>query len=668
MKTQAPTIVLIENDQITLDLYQRELSKSFTVLAFTETKAVLDIIANQDIQAVVIEPEIHYRRGWELIHSIHIAFPNRFIPVIVCSTRDTDDLDFAGEVTKHLTKPVLPNILRKQILEILVRNEERQRLLMSNDSPFLQNLRILADCYDTHVPNPWVQENQFITLSPIHTELPSFTQARGTLPNPFWDNHASVMACYWRAWELAFSNLKQPTLENDFVANYCDTAFNGNLFMWDSSFITCFGLYGRQAFNFQQTLDNFYRKQHTDGFICREISEADGQDCFHRFDPSSTGPDVLAWAEWNHYIKTGDHHRLEAVFPCLVAYHQWLRTYRTWQDGSYWSTGWGSGMDNLPRIKNGDHVNWGNGHMTWVDATFQAILSGKILLRMAALLKREADLLDIQREVEHLIDYSNTHLWNERLNFYCDRFADGELSTVKHIGAYWALLAECTPEMHVPKLVAHLENPDEFNRVHRIPALSADDQDYSSTGDYWCGGVWAPTNYMVLKGLGSIGQDGLAHEIAKNHLDNVVRVFESEDTHWTGAEQFRQYFHLTNLEFDDKHTLWENYAPDTIAPGGHSKPGYVGWTGLPPIAVLLEDVFGIVPDAILNQITWHIRLLDEHGVRHYPFGSNGLLDLKCNRRNSQLDRPSIEIHSNIPLTLDVIWEGGTYTLNVEKEL
>ena len=61
MKLQAPAIVLIENDEVTLDLYQRELGKSFTVFGFTETNDVLAIIANQDIRAVVIEPEIQAR-------------------------------------------------------------------------------------------------------------------------------------------------------------------------------------------------------------------------------------------------------------------------------------------------------------------------------------------------------------------------------------------------------------------------------------------------------------------------------------------------------------------------------------------------------------------------------------------------------------------------------
>jgi hypothetical protein len=536
-----------------------------------------------------------------------------------------------------------------------------------NDSPFYQSPKPNPERYDTHVANAWVSENQFISMALDRADLPSLSQAQEALPYPFWAGHKAVSDCYWRAWELAFSNLKRPTPENDFAANYCDTAFNGNLFMWDSAFITCFGVYGRGAFNFQRTLDTFYRKQHLDGFICREISETDGQDTFPRFDPSSTGPNVLAWAEWNYFLKSGDRHRLETVFPPLVAYHHWMRKYRTWPDGSYWSTGWGQGMDNLPRVRGDEHINWDNGHLTWVDATFQAILSAKVLLQIATLLGREAEVEDLDDELERLKEYSNHHLWNDENKFYCDRTPNGKLSPMKHIGAYWALLAGCVPADRIHSFVAHLENPSEFKRAHRIPALSADDPAYSSTGDYWCGGVWAPTNYMVLKGLDASGQEGLAHEIAKNHLENVVQVFESDDTPWLGADQFRQYFHLTDLNYDDKHTLWENYAPDVIKPGSHSKPGYVGWTGVPPIAVLLEDVFGLSQDAVSNRLTWHVRLLEEHGVNRYPFGSNGVLDLKCNRRISQDDQPSIEIHSNAPFTLEVIWKGGTDIVNIEKE-
>jgi hypothetical protein len=536
-----------------------------------------------------------------------------------------------------------------------------------NDSPFLDNPRPASERYDTHVRNAWVNDNQFISKPPDRTELPGYLQARKILPDPFWAGHRATIDCYWRAWELAFANLKEPTPENDFAANYCDTAFNGNLFMWDSSFVTCFGSYARRAFNFQNTLDNFYRKQHTDGFICREISETDGEDTFHRFDPSSTGPNVMAWAEWNYYLKTGDQRRLELVFPALIAYHQWCRTYRSWPDGSYWSTGWGSGMDNLPRVMGYEDVPFVNGHMTWVDATLQALLSARLLLQIATRIGRESDVPDLRQEVELLEAYANQYLWNELISFYCDRFAGGELSPMKHIGAYWSLLAGCVPAERMAGLLAHLENPAEFNRLHRAPALSADDPSYSGTGGYWCGGVWAPTNFMVLKGLDEVGRRDLAHQIALNHLSNVVQVFESDDTPWTGAEQFRRFFHLENLKIDDKHTLWEDYAADAVAPNGHAKPGYVGWTGLPPIAVLLEDVFGLTPDAPANRLTWDIRLLEEHGVNRYPFGPSGILDLICHPRGSGLERPSIEFHSNIPLKLEMIWEGGREIIDIEKE-
>ena len=91
--------------------------------------------------------------------------------------------------------------------------------------------------------------------------------------------------------------------------------------MWDSSFMTMFGRYGSRAFNFQRTLDNFYSRQHADGFICREIAIGDGTDRFERFDPSSTGPNLMPWAEWEYYLHFQDKERLASVFPGPAGLH-----------------------------------------------------------------------------------------------------------------------------------------------------------------------------------------------------------------------------------------------------------------------------------------------------------------------------------------------------------
>jgi response regulator RpfG family c-di-GMP phosphodiesterase len=114
-----PAIVLIERDAITLELYQRELRKSFMVFAFTELMGVLEVVKSKDIQAIIIEPEIESGKGWELIHTIYETLPDRFIPVIVCSTCDTHPFGLTGEFTKYLTKPVLPQTLKEKTLEIV---------------------------------------------------------------------------------------------------------------------------------------------------------------------------------------------------------------------------------------------------------------------------------------------------------------------------------------------------------------------------------------------------------------------------------------------------------------------------------------------------------------------------------------------------------------------
>ena len=187
-------------------------------------------------------------------------------------------------------------------------------------------------------------------MPPEDVPAPSFDEAWDSLPVPIWEGHAGTIDCYRKVWELAFANVRRPEPGSGFVSNFIDTAFNDCLFMWDSAFILLFARYGRRAFDFQRTLDNLYASQHPDGFICREIGTLDGRDRFERFDATSTGPNVMPWTEWEHYGDTADRGRLARVFPALVSYHRWLRRHRTWRDGTYWTSGLGSGMDNQPRF------------------------------------------------------------------------------------------------------------------------------------------------------------------------------------------------------------------------------------------------------------------------------------------------------------------------------
>src|SRR4030095_6771161 len=207
--------------------------------------------------------------------------------------------------------------------------------------------------------------------------------------------------------------------------------------------------------------------------------------------------------------------------------------------------------------------------------------------------------------------------------FYCDRAGSGALNRVKSVGAYWGLLAGVGPGARGGAVPG-------APRRHR-----AVQPDYDPRGGYWRGSVWAPTTYMVLRGLTEVGRDALAHEIARNHLDNVVAVFEK-----TG-------------------TLHENYAPESATPGTPSKPDFVGWTGLPPIAVLLEYVLGLRPDAAARRLLWDVRLTDAHGVKRYPLGPDVSIDLACAARRAPTDPPRLDATASAPVDLEIRWAGGS---------
>jgi hypothetical protein len=503
-------------------------------------------------------------------------------------------------------------------------------------------LYVTDPTFQCYVRQALVEQNVFREMTADASPLPAFDSARPFLPVPLWEGHAAVIDCYWRAWQLACGNLRPPTSANGFVANFIDTAFNGHLFLWDSVFILMFGRYGSRAFDFQRTLDNLYAKQHPDGFICREIDIATGLDCFHRHDPSSTGPNVLAWSEWEYYLNHGDRERLLRVFPVLLAYHRWMRDYRTWPDGTYWSTGWACGMDNQPRVPAPYSPEFSHAHQTWLDACLQAVLSARLLLRIAETLGQSDEVDDLRSESDFLAVMINERMWSDETGFYHDLRRGGALNTdVLSIGAYWALLAEIVPADRLDRFVAHLDDPRTFNRPHRVPSLAASHPAYDAKGGYWLGAIWPSTQYMVLRGLDHIGRRDLAHAIGLNHVQNVTRVYEQ-----TG-------------------TLCENYAPERPAPGDPARPDFVGWAGIGPIAVLFEHVFGIRPTSHRHRLTWDVRLLEQHGIGNYPLGPSASADLLCHARPDAAAKPRIDValHGVASLTIDIHWPGGSFVID-----
>ena len=89
-----------------------------------------------------------------------------------------------------------------------------------------------------------------------------------------------------------------------------------------------------------------------------------------------------------------------------------------------------------------------------------------------------------------------------------------------------------------------------------------------------------------------------------------------------------------------------------------ARKDFVGWTGLPPIAELIEYIFGIRADMEEGRMTIDVHLTDGYGIDRYPLGENGQVSIKVAKRNSTSDRPKVTIKTDIPFKVTLIWGDG----------
>lgn len=461
------------------------------------------------------------------------------------------------------------------------------------------------------------------------------------LPVPILEKSPRLVNLYWKAWSIALGKVRKPRPGSHFVSDYMDEGFSDNIFQWDTCFMVMFGRYGQDALPGVKSFDNFYARQHEDGFIDREIRETDGTDYWGPNHNNSINPPLYSWAEWETYKITGDAERLKRSFPHLKKYYKWIRANRRLPSGLYWTTDLASGMDNSPRnVPDGMSSDLSYGY-SWVDLTAQQALNAWELWRIAELIGNKADaeyFLGERHDLEKLV---NDNFWDEKTGMYYDLNAKGKLTRIKTIASFWPMLAGIVPPARAKRLVEnHLMNKREFWRPHPFPTLSFDNMLYNYGGGYWRGAVWAPTEYMIIRGLENYGYEDLATEAVERHLKNMSDVFLV-----TG-------------------TIYENYAPEMAAKGSPAMGDFVGWSGIGPIAMLIENIIGLRADAPNDSLAWRLRRTDRHGIEKFHFGDNHV-SIVAEARDSATAPISISVKTDSPFVLAVDLPQGMHAFNVK---
>ena len=450
---------------------------------------------------------------------------------------------------------------------------------------------------------------------------------RGKLPEPVVEAHPGWVALYYAAWRIA--DVKMSKYADQFMF---DTAFTkGRIWMWDTVWISHFGVYVQDAnpriTNPMHGHDLFYGVQRADGCI-PHVWDATGSHDWGVHNP------IFTLGELNAYRHTGDKSRLLRALPVLDRFYFYLKgKYRT-PDGLYRSFDWNNGMDNRPSPG------------VSIDSTCeQAMVAGhlKEISEIVGDKERATRFGDEHLSLKKLI---NDRMWYQGDNFYVDCNNQGQPDNVWSVASYWALLSKVAPAERAKQMRDHLFDPANFKTPMMVPTLGRKSSAYDGKGGgYWKGAVWIPTNTMVIKGLLEYGYLAEAREIAINGLDGMFQTWKR-----TG-------------------TLFENYDQEQPGfPGGNSKADFVGWSGVQPIATLLETIIGIRTHAPENTIRWTLRLTEKHGVRRLKWGPNygKQVDLIADARNAPGDAVMIHVTTNSPFTLEVDTGFATRTFVIKE--
>jgi hypothetical protein len=519
-------------------------------------------------------------------------------------------------------------------------------------------------------------------------EILSFEDVKNQLPSPIYEVDEGFSECYWFAIKTLFKNIHRPTEKSGFVSNFVDAAFNQDIFMWDTSFMTMFCNLLHPYVPGIRSLDNFYCKQRDDGEIAREIVRDSGEDFpfwvndrkyplhsfFHNvygfrslmsmknvpydklyfpqlnrkpknipyYTLDNLNHPIMIWAEWESYLHTGDFARLQSVFSPL--FHQYEAMKDQLQHACHlYVTDWAS-MDNSPR---NSWLGFG------VDISSEMVLFAKLLLIIANELGDKVPVDNWQKEKESLqedidltTDAIQKYMYDEKDGFFYDVNFEFEKSNIKTAAAFWTILSGVADDVQVKRLIQWLNDKNTFNRMHRVPVLAADEEGYCPIGGYWRGSVWAPMNTMIVLGLELRGHRDLAREIAMNDCTFIKNVFQK-----TG-------------------TIWENYPADELSSGDSDNKDFVGWSGMAPILFLIRYGIGLEWNTENGKLQWILSSEDlskgKVGCRKYWF-ANMSGDFIAEKQKDEI-RIKVATENSFPMEINIDGKKYSYSINGDQSI
>jgi len=403
---------------------------------------------------------------------------------------------------------------------------------------------------------------------------------------------------YERSWIWMNEFLQKGDAKNNFGSHFFAYPQEDSINFFETQMSCFFLVYNNRNFPVANILDSFYRKQEENGAIRHRYSLADGEPVFTKDNPEGLCPPLIAWVEYDHYHKVGNKRRVKEIMPVLEKYFAWVEGNFRADNGLYAVPLAASMMEGSPRD---------NAHYL-LDFNCQMAINSLYMSALADVLNDKEMGFKYRKHYFSLKTRINNKMWNADDGYYYDLDKKEEQVKVKTVASFWPLLAELPNEDRAEQIVEELQNPETFASNNPFPSLAMNDPRYSEEGNGFCGSVYSPFTFMIIKGVEKYNYFEFARESAIKHMYAILDTFHPEN--------------------GKKGTLWEAYRANQDGPAlidGSSdwnRKIYLGYTGLSTITLMIENIIGLFISLPRKTVDWIVPVLELMGIENLNLKRN----------------------------------------------
>lgn len=421
--------------------------------------------------------------------------------------------------------------------------------------------------------------------------------AKENLPSiHFYDQ--DFVEVYDRTWVWIQDSWRAGSRGSGYEGSYLTYEKQNTFHQYYSIITTFFLAYSNQTYPAHPMLDFFYKQQESNGAIRGEYDLKDGSPVFPQDNPEGIHPPLFAFAEYNLFNKVGNKKRLKEVADNIKMHFEWLEQTCKEPNGLYAVPRAATMMFNAID----DQVHYP------LSFNAQLAVNALYLSYIGDILNDKEMSFQYKRQYFTLKTRINSFMWNQDDGFYYDLDKNEQQVKVKHIGAYWVLLAEIPNEARGELLVEHLKDPESFGTDNPFPTMAVSEPLFSEQGEGYRGSVIPFLTYITMKGLEKYHYHSFARECAIRHL----------------------YFLLDTLHPDGKEIgdIYEAYLPmKEGAPASseiHDFPRkhFIPMAAISTIAMMIENVLGFEISLPKKTVDWIMPTMEAMGIENLSLKRN----------------------------------------------